>query len=581
MESVLARNETTSPASDETLPRRLGRYELVQKLGGGMSEVYRARIGDAIGPERPLVVKIAAQSVSDDPRASARFLDEAKLALALSHGNISAAFEFGKADGRYFIVMEYVRGASVRQLIEAARREGRPFPLGCALSIAVEVARALQYAHTFAHPELGAMPLVHRDVNPSNVLVSRDGQVKLTDFGIAHALGRDPSHGVVWGQAHYVAPELLGGGAAGPASDLFALGAVLFHVLTLEPPFGRDTEAATLAAIRAGAVPSARAHRPELPAQVDEILAALLAPEVKARPATAGDARRALEQLRDEATAERGPADIASFVQELLGPEVATSGPSGVQGTNEPTVPLVTADRPAAVAASPTTQPGAPVPAMPVGPQPRRSRTTAGALVMLVVGIAALGGAWALRSPAPPPKRPAPRERTAPASVVETKRAPVETARVTPTQATPAAVQGRDPIRATTAPNGRTKRSVAPSPDGGAGAQTAPVEAPPPSREPAVVTLNSWPWSIATVDGQRLPGHTPLRNVQLTPGGHTFLFVNPELRMRRLVTVQLTAGERRVVSAVLEPEDSASPPPRPESGRNSEEAPPPPTPPTP
>ncbi len=195
VESSLAQVSTGSAQGAETLPRRLGRYELVAKLGGGMSEVYRARIGDAIGPERPLVIKIAAQSVSDDPRASARFLDEARLALALSHGNISSAFEFGKADGRYFIVMEYIRGASVRQLAEAARTSGRHFSVGTALTIAIEVARALQYAHTFVHPELGAMPLVHRDVNPSNVLIARDGQVKLTDFGIAGAIRRMASCG--------------------------------------------------------------------------------------------------------------------------------------------------------------------------------------------------------------------------------------------------------------------------------------------------------------------------------------------------------------------------------------------------
>jgi serine/threonine-protein kinase len=170
VESPLAHAPTSGSGGVETLPRRLGRYELVEKLGGGMSEVYRARIADAFGPERPLVVKIAAQSVSDDPRASARFLDEARLALALSHGNISSAFEFGKADGRYFIVMEYIRGASCDN---SWRRPGEPALLRRHCPDDRDRGSRASSTPTFVHP-VGAMPLVHRDVN-DNVLVARDG----------------------------------------------------------------------------------------------------------------------------------------------------------------------------------------------------------------------------------------------------------------------------------------------------------------------------------------------------------------------------------------------------------------------
>jgi serine/threonine-protein kinase len=520
-----------------------------------MSEVYRARIGDAIGPERPLVVKIAAQSVSDDPRASARFLDEAKLALALSHGNISSAFEFGKADGRYFIVMEYIRGASVRQLVEAARRDGQRFSVGAALTIATEVARALQYAHTFVHPELGAMPLVHRDVNPSNVLVARDGQVKLTDFGIAHALGRDPSHGVVWGQASYVAPELLAGEAAGPASDLFALGCVLFYMLTLEAPFRGETEADTLRAIRSGATPSARARRPELPAEVDSVLAALLAPSTSARPASAEEARRALEQLRERAAPEHRPSEIASLVQGLLGPEAGPTPSSGarVEALNEPTVPLIAASAGEPFVYRPSAPPEPPLPTMPTqSAAGSRTRTT-----MVVLGtavIAVLATAWFLRGPTEQRPRSTRAPQATTASATDTR--PVE--ETTPSDrpaVTPAlAIEPRERPSPPSGP-GRAKRGSG-GPGGQVVAVSNPTAGPPPPSEPAVVTLNSWPWSIASVDGRTLPGHTPLRGVELSPGPHTFRFENPELHMRRVVTVTLASGERRVVSAVLEPEDA-------------------------
>lgn len=553
VESSLAQAPTGGSGGVETLPRRLGRYELVEKLGGGMSEVYRARIGDAIGPERPLVVKIAAQSVSDDPRASARFLDEAKLALALSHGNISSAFEFGKADGRYFIVMEYIRGSSVRQLAEAARQSGQHFSLGTALTIATEVARALQYAHTFVHPELGAMPLVHRDVNPSNVLVARDGQVKLTDFGIAHALGRDPSHGVVWGQASYVAPELLAGEPAGPASDLFALGCVLFYMLTLEAPFRGETEADTLRAIQSGATPSARARRPELPAEVDAVLAALLAPSTTARPASAEEARRALEQLRDKAAPEHRPSEIVALVQGLLGPEAGPTPPASarVEALNEPTVPLIAAPPGEPFVYRPSTPPAAPLPTMPTG-SAAGSRTRTTMVVMGTAIVAVLATAWFLRDSDAPRPRPTRAPRTAAAIVAPSKPPEKAAAPGRPGGGVPAAAAtepGQRPV--TPGGPGRTKRG-----NGQVVAISNPAPATPPPGEPAVVTLNSWPWSVASVDGRTLPGHTPLRGVELSPGTHTFRFENPELHMRRVVTVTLAPGERRVVSAVLEPEDT-------------------------
>ncbi|MBI2892033.1 MAG: protein kinase [Deltaproteobacteria bacterium] len=536
MESALPR---AAPAAPRRLPRSLGRYELVEALGGGMSEVYRARIADAIGPERPLVVKLAAQSVSDDPKASVRFLDEAKLALALSHGNITSAFEFGKADGRYFIVMEYVRGASVRQLVQSAKRLGLVIQVGAALTIGIEVARALQYAHTFVHPELGRMPLVHRDVNPGNVLVARDGQVKLTDFGIAHALGRDPGHGVIWGQAQYVAPELFDGSAASPAADLYALGAVLFTLLALRPPFPGVADEEVLEAVRRGPTPSVRELRATLPPEVDAAIAALLAGDLASRPSSAEEARRLLERSRDAVAPGFRTEDLAALVQELLGPESA-SGSSKAAALSEPTVPLAAArPLPARDPLEDVPRSVLPVPEMPVA---RGHRTASGigpilAIAALVVAVGLVGWLW-LR-PAPRSPRGAGQEHPAATAVGTGPRAAAErqppAARGAPSLGVAAPAQVPAPEQPPTPPASHARR-IGRSP-----------------AEPAVITINSMPWSIVSVDGRRLSGHTPLRNVELPAGTHTFRFENPELRMRRVVTVTLSRGERRVVSAMLEP----------------------------
>ncbi len=326
-------------------------------------------------------------------------------------------------------------------------------------------------------------------------------------------------------------------------------------MLTLDAPYRGETEAATLGAIRSGATPSACARRAELPAEVDSVLGALLAPSASARPASAEDARRALEQLRDRSAPDHHPSEIAALVHSLLGPE---AGPpiasiARVEALNEPTVPLVAAPPAEPFVLRASVPPSPPLPAMPTTPA-AGSRTRA-ALVLLGTAVAAvLATAFFLRDPEPAPARPRPaaRERVTTASVGDarpTKAVERPAALVNP-PATPGPGERPSP---TPGPTGRTKRA-----NGATGphvvAVSNPPVAPPVANEPAVVTLNSWPWSIASVDGRTLPGHTPLRGVELSPGSHTFRFENPELHMRRVVTITLAPGERRVVSAVLEPD---------------------------
>src|SRR6187431_1268708 len=224
----------------------LGRYEIVSPLGaGGMGEVYRARDSRL---DRDVAIKILPESVARDPERLARFEREAKAVAALSHPNILALHDAGTEDGTTFAVMELLEGETVRE-----RLAHGPIPLRRAIDTAIQIARGLAAAH--------AKGLVHRDLKPENIFLVADGQVKVLDFGLAksadsgdasgatatQALMTDP--GTVLGTVGYMAPEQVRGHALDARTDLFALGAVLYEMVTGSRAFQRETSAETMTAI--------------------------------------------------------------------------------------------------------------------------------------------------------------------------------------------------------------------------------------------------------------------------------------------------------------------------------------------
>jgi eukaryotic-like serine/threonine-protein kinase len=301
---------------EQARPGRVGRYQLVRRIpGGGMTEVYLARVADALGPERPLVIKVLPEDEGRGRDAEVRFLEESKIALSLAHGNVVTTFETGRAeDGRLFLVMEYVHGASLREILEAG-----PLPPPLALFIAREVARALRYTHTFVDIEGRAAPMVHLDVTPENVLVSRAGHVKLTDFGIARAVG-EARGGPVFGKAAYTAPEVLGGAAGGPEADLWSLGCVLHELLAGEAPHrGADREE-TLARVRSAEPPPPPSSCVDLPeaiaADVDGLVTELLKPDPGARLEDAARVERVLTAALNRVEPLPTEADLAALMTE-------------------------------------------------------------------------------------------------------------------------------------------------------------------------------------------------------------------------------------------------------------------------
>ena len=205
------------------------RYRLTRSIASGSTaEVFEAVRRSASGEEERVAIKRAKHVLDEGGRAS--FVDEVRLLSQLEHENIIPLLDHGLADDRPFLVLELVDGTTARALLQ----ERGALPLAPTLSIGVQVARALDHAHARRDAQGAPLGIVHRDINPSNILVRRDGQVKLADFGIAFAHAREARTrlGTAKGTLDYMAPEQLLGGAVGPAADIFALGVVIHELST-------------------------------------------------------------------------------------------------------------------------------------------------------------------------------------------------------------------------------------------------------------------------------------------------------------------------------------------------------------
>jgi serine/threonine protein kinase len=263
-----------------------GRYTVERELGhGGMASVYLARDEQL---HRPVAVKVLAEHLAADDTFRARFLREARLAGRLSHPNIVQVYDAGDADGRPFIIMEYVPG---RTLAEC----GKLAPERVA-ELARQACAGLRQAHDAG--------LVHRDVKPGNLLLGDDGVLKIADFGIARAAEttRHTQVGTILGTAAYLAPEQIAGGDATAASDLYSLGAVLYELLTGRPPFVFSSLADLAAQQADGAIVPVRDLEPTVPAELEAPVMHALAREPSFRPASAADFAHELRGLAEEPT---------------------------------------------------------------------------------------------------------------------------------------------------------------------------------------------------------------------------------------------------------------------------------------
>jgi serine/threonine-protein kinase len=306
----------------------LGRYELSSKLAsGGMGEVYLARSPAASGVSKTLVVKRILPHLAQSPEFVQRFLDEARLVVGLAHSNVVQVFDVGESNGDYYLAMEHVDGCDLRELMRRLRASGELFPYELALFVVGEMAEGLAYVHGCTDAKGRPLRIVHRDVSPSNVLLSRSGDVKLTDFGVALARTKSSESvaGSVHGKVQYMSPEQAAGQPLDPRSDLFSVGTVLYEMLTGVRPFDADTDLRTLERIRNEVAAPIDRLRPGLPPGVVELVRWCHSKQPGDRPESAHALRRRVLDVSVEAGARVTRQDVAELVRRML-----TDGKAGL-----------------------------------------------------------------------------------------------------------------------------------------------------------------------------------------------------------------------------------------------------------
>ncbi|NVB85471.1 MAG: serine/threonine protein kinase [Kofleriaceae bacterium] len=278
----------------------LGKYEIVRELAtGGMARIYLARVRGTAGFEKNVVLKCILPHLAADNAFVTMFLDEARLAATLRHSNIADVIDVGIEDGTYFFAMEYVNGQNARSVRLRAKDTNLPIPLEVAVAIVAGTASALEHAHTRESTH-GPLELVHRDVSPSNILVSYEGAIKLVDFGIARATSRVSAKtrpGIRKGKTPYLSPEQCRGHAIDRRSDLFSLGTVLYELATGTRPFRGNSDFEVMEAIVDAKPAPPSTLVPTLPARLDDIVIKLLARAPAVRFQSAAELLEALDDL--------------------------------------------------------------------------------------------------------------------------------------------------------------------------------------------------------------------------------------------------------------------------------------------
>lgn len=275
---------------------RVGRYDILGRLAsGGMAEIFLAREAGPQTVGRHVVVKRILAHMTDDERMVEMFVHEAKLCMNLRHPHICPIYEFGDDDGRFYLAMEWVRGISLRDLLDEV--EG-PLPVPMVVKIFADIAGALHHAHHCTDQSGDPLAIVHRDVNPENIMIGFDGVPKLLDFGVA-AAATERKHkteaGNIKGKFAYISPEQYQGQPLDGRSDVFSLGVSLFEALTGKNLYDRASEYETVAAIVLDPdVPSIRTENPNVPPELDVIAQMALAKDRDERYASADEMQSAL-----------------------------------------------------------------------------------------------------------------------------------------------------------------------------------------------------------------------------------------------------------------------------------------------
>jgi serine/threonine-protein kinase len=544
-ETPVERSVALTPA----VSRKVGRYVLHYLLGrGGMGSVYLSRLVGAEGFERWVAVKQLHEHLADDPNIVSMFLDEARTSARLSHPNVVQVTDFGVEGRAPYLVMEYVSGENLSVINRRCRKRGTPLPIPLSVRVLAWACEGLHHAHELKDDAGQPMGLVHRDVSPQNVLVSYDGVVKVTDFGIAkvaHRAGSLTKPGQLKGKAAYMAPEQVQGLPIDRRADVFALGIVLYEATTGRRLFQSDNEFESLRRIKDGDITSPRIVDKLFPEGLEQIVLRALATRAEDRYQTAREMQRDLEQFLGKSGDLVGSAELADFMEETFADRRKT------REERLRAVPSSTSPRPSFVPNldTPVSMTGVP-PMVPGGslftaPGSRRRPWTL--LAAVAAAALCLGGltVWLFVGSS------IDAEGVVGASVGAA--GPIG-------DAGPAADAGR-PARAidaggpAVAPAAGDVGPAAVAAETGAAERPAPTKGhrqPPPSGPPGTLSIMATPWCDVYLDGRSL-GRTPIIRRQVPSGRHSLrlLPLGQGPPHRRSIVVR--PGEETPINVTLGP----------------------------
>lgn len=296
-----------------------GKYLLVERLAaGGMAEVFLAKSTGAVGISKFLAIKRILPQYSDNPEFIDMFKEEARIAMNLNHGNVVTIYDFGVESRQFYLVMEYVEGQNLRQILNHLKKEHKEFAIEQCIYIAKQVAAGLDHAHRCIDSSTGRpLNITHRDMSPQNIMISFEGEVKVVDFGIAKAETQmeHTRAGTIKGKFGYMSPEQAEGYQVDARTDIFSLGIVLWELLAQDRLFTGSSEAATLRKIRDCQIPSLRRINPAIPPELERIVNKALSKDKSLRYQAASALHRDLNRFLNIQFPEFSAQDFAVFMK--------------------------------------------------------------------------------------------------------------------------------------------------------------------------------------------------------------------------------------------------------------------------
>ena len=301
-----------------------GKYKSIRKIGeGGMATVFLARQSGLHNFEKIVAIKTILPHLLENSEAVSMFTDEARIAAQLNHPNIIQVYDFGLEGRTFYISLEYVHGCSLHNLLTALHKTNGMLPLGLTLYIMTSVCRGLEYAHNKTGLDGKPLNIIHRDLDPQNILLGYDGQIKISDFGLAKTdiQTHKSMTGDIKGKANYMSPELLEGKKLDQRADIFALGVIFYQLVTGQKPFRKSTMAETMRAIIEGKYEPLSKACPDLPESVSQIVDKSLAIDRNQRFASVTELLSRLDRARIALAPHHEANQLAQFLAETLGEE--------------------------------------------------------------------------------------------------------------------------------------------------------------------------------------------------------------------------------------------------------------------